>query len=67
VVPEDRNVIISTNNGEPIILNERAKAAVAFNNIARRLTGQDVPIQEWNEDSFMDKLRGLGRNLFPVK
>lgn len=67
VVPEDRNVIISTNNGEPIILNERAKAAVAFNNIARRLVGQDVPIQDWNEESFFDKLKGLSRNLFPVK
>lgn len=67
IVPEDRNVIISTNKGEPIILNERSQAAQAFNNIAQRITGKDVPFLELDDHSFWSKLRGLGRNLLPAK
>jgi len=66
VVPEDKSVVISTNKGEPIILNERSKAAAAFNNIALRLTGQEVPFLDFMEsDSFWDKVKSFGRNFFP--
>jgi septum site-determining protein MinD len=64
VVPEDRNVVVSTNRGEPIILNDRSSAALAFNNIARRIIGEEVEFPTFQDDSFWDRLRGLGRNLF---
>jgi len=50
VVPEDKGVVVSTNKGEPIILNEHSAAAVAFNDIARRLSGENVdfPVLEGN-------------------
>lgn len=68
VVPEDKNVVISTNKGEPIILNERSIAATAFNNIARRLAGEEVAFLNFMEsDSFWDKVKSLGRNFFPSK
>ncbi|MDR1159660.1 MAG: septum site-determining protein MinD [Syntrophomonadaceae bacterium] len=68
VVPEDKNVVISTNNGEPIILNDKSSAALAFNNIARRLTGENVAFLDLTEsDSFWAKVKNLGRNFLPNK
>lgn len=62
VVPEDKDVIISTNKGEPMVIsNEHSLASLAFNNIALRLTGEDVPLVPIQEDSFWTRLK---RNLF---
>lgn len=44
VVPDDRNITVSTNKGEPIVLDEKAFAGQAFKNIARRITGEQVPL-----------------------
>jgi len=43
IVPEDEAIIISTNKGVPAALEEKVLAGQAFRNIARRITGQDVP------------------------
>lgn len=43
VVPDDKNITVSTNKGEPIVLEEGAFAGQAFKNIARRITGEEVP------------------------
>lgn len=50
VIPDDRNVTISTNKGEPIVLDGKAIAGHAFKNIARRIMGEDVPILDFSED-----------------
>jgi len=61
VVPEDSGVVISTNRGEPIILNDRSSAAQAFNNIVHRLLGKEVEFMTLEQDSFWSKLkRNLG-------
>jgi septum site-determining protein MinD len=44
VVPDDRNITISTNKGEPIVLDDKALSGQAFKNIARRITGEEVPL-----------------------
>ena len=46
IVPEDENVIISTNRGTPIVLDPKTKAGTAFMNIARRLNGEKVPLMD---------------------
>jgi septum site-determining protein MinD len=43
IVPDDESVLISTNRGLPVAMDEKARAGQAFRNIARRLTGEDVP------------------------
>ena len=43
IVPEDENVIISTNQGQPIALNEKSLAGRSFVNIAKRVKGEEVP------------------------
>lgn len=44
VVPDDEQVILAANLGKPLILTSRRGAAVAYLNIARRLTGERVPL-----------------------
>ncbi|MEY7999039.1 septum site-determining protein MinD [Clostridium sp. Mt-5] len=46
VVPDDKNITISTNRGEPIVLNDKAMAGQAFRNISRRITGEKIPIMD---------------------
>jgi septum site-determining protein MinD len=44
VVPEDEDIIISTNKGEPVAGTDNTRSGMAFRNIARRLRGEDVPL-----------------------
>lgn len=44
IVPEDTNVVVSTNKGQPIVLDTHSKAGQAFMNIAKRLNGENVPL-----------------------
>ena len=44
VVPEDPQVMLAANRGQPLILMARWGAARAYLNIARRITGQRVPL-----------------------
>ena len=43
-VPDDEAVVISTNRGEPVVKNTDSLSAKAFINIAKRITGEDVPL-----------------------
>ncbi len=45
IVPEDESVVVSTNRGEAVVFNNSSRAGLAFNNIARRLMGENVPLQ----------------------
>lgn len=46
VVPDDKNITISTNKGEPIVLDEKARSGQAFKNIAKRIMGEEIPIMD---------------------
>lgn len=60
IVPEDENVIVSTNIGKPVVLDEKSPAGMAFRNISRRLMGDDIPLMDLNiKDDFMHKLTRL--------
>ncbi|MBK8191082.1 MAG: septum site-determining protein MinD [Vampirovibrionales bacterium] len=62
VVPEDADIIISTNKGEPIALVEESLAGQAYRNIARRISGEDVPFLDLDAPtSLMDRLKGFFR------
>lgn len=50
VVPDDREITVSTNKGEPIVLEEGARSGKAFRNIAKRITGEKVPIMDLSEE-----------------
>ena len=57
IIPEDENVITSTNRGTPIALDGKTRAGQAFRNIARRLKGDDVPFLNLEEQGgFLGRL-----------
>ncbi len=60
VVPEDEAIVVSTNRGEPAVLNLQSKAGEAYRNIVRRLEGEEVPMMKLEDESrFMYKLRKM--------
>lgn len=61
VVPDDRTITVSTNKGEPVVLEGKALSGQAFENIARRLLGEDVPLLDLSEErnNFFGGLKKL--------
>lgn len=58
VVPDDENIVVSTNKGEPIVTKQDSQAGQAYRNIVERIIGNEVPFVDINEDSnFMRKLK----------
>lgn len=47
IVPEDEEIIISTNKGEPVSGTDNIRSGLAFRNIARRLRGEEVPLMDF--------------------
>jgi len=62
VVPEDEDVVVASNQGNPVAQNKESRAGRAFHNIARRLEGEDVPFETLEAgDGFFGKLSRLMR------
>jgi septum site-determining protein MinD len=60
VIPEDEQIIVSTNVGEPIAITDNVKAAAAFRRIARRIEGEDVSIfGEAEQEGLIARLKKL--------
>ncbi len=63
IVPEDEQVIISTNRGTPISLDGKNSAGLTLQNIAKRLTGEDVPFLDlFAKKGLMSKISRLIRS-----
>ena len=59
VVPDDANVVISSNQGEPLV-GEDSPAGKAYANIVRRILGEEIPISELERRiSFWTKVTGI--------
>jgi len=50
IVPDDESIIVSTNRGEPSVLDEKSLAGQAFRDITRRILGETVPLMNLYED-----------------
>lgn len=46
VVPDDENIVISTNKGEPTVADEKSRAGQAYRNITKRILGEEVPLMD---------------------
>lgn len=51
-IPDDENIVISTNNGEPIVIKQEVLSGQAYTNICKRIMGEDV--------EFLDLAAGTG-------
>ncbi|MFE4104731.1 septum site-determining protein MinD [Almyronema epifaneia] len=64
VIPDDERVIVSTNRGEPLVLEQKLSlAGLAFANIAQRLRGDKVPFLDLSapHDDLFSRLRRMFR------
>jgi len=60
VVPEDESIVISTNRGEPAVMDMGSKAGEAYRRITRRIKGEEVPLMNLDEPTgIIDKLKKL--------
>ncbi|AWI12990.1 MULTISPECIES: septum site-determining protein MinD [Bacillaceae] len=50
IVADDEEVIKASNVGEPIVMNPDSKASIAYRNIARRILGESVPLQQLEDN-----------------
>ena len=60
LVPDDESIIVSTNKGEPAILDSKSLAGQAYKNIAKRILGEDIPLIEVESDNtFFSKIKKM--------
>jgi septum site-determining protein MinD len=46
IVPEDKDVTVAASQGVPLVLYSHKRAAMAYLNISKRLTGSRVPLMK---------------------
>ncbi len=60
VVPDDEEVVVTTNKGEPAVTEENSRAGRAYKNITLRLMGEEVPFMELSEnEGFFGRLKKM--------
>jgi septum site-determining protein MinD len=60
IIPEDKGVLISTNQGTPIALDKKSLAGLAYMNIARRILGEEVPLLDLDKGSgFFNRISSV--------
>ena len=59
IVPDDENVVISTNQGEPLVGSD-SPAGIAYSNIVQRILGKEVPYINLERGiSFWTRVTGI--------
>ena len=58
VVPDDENIVVSTNQGEPLV-GSNCMAGKAFENICRRILGEEVSFMDLNKKGIGDMLKSF--------
>jgi septum site-determining protein MinD len=56
VVERDENIIVAANCGEPVVFNQKSRAGQAFNRIASRICGEQVPIPNFKPRGLFERL-----------
>ncbi|WP_353096667.1 septum site-determining protein MinD [Tissierella praeacuta] len=61
IVPDDEAIVISTNKGEPVVIDEKALSGKAYKNITRRIMGDEVELLnlDVNEEGKLSKILKL--------
>ena len=58
IIPDDEEVIDTTNRGEPIVLDESNRLRPVYEKIARRLEGESVAFTSFDQQGFLGRLLG---------
>ncbi len=57
IVPDDQEIIVSANTGEPSVINLKSVAGQGFRNICKRLNGDNVPLMDFDNNTFFGKVK----------
>lgn len=58
IIPESRSVLAASNQGVPVILNDKSEAGQAYADVVARYLGEDIPHR------FIESKKGFLRKLF---
>ncbi|HXM05849.1 MAG TPA: septum site-determining protein MinD, partial [Candidatus Acidoferrum sp.] len=58
IIPDDEEIIDTTNRGQPVVLEENNRLRVVYDNIARRLEGEIVPFMRFDQPGLLSRLFG---------
>ena len=59
VIPDDKQVVIATNQGEPVV-GEGSQAGAAYDRVCRRLTGEEIPVYDFSQpEGLFGKISGF--------
>ena len=60
-IPEDKGIIEASNQGKPIILTKDSAAAQAYERVAKRMCGEEIPFVDVEKENggFMSKIKGI--------
>lgn len=59
VIPDDEQVVIATNQGEPIVGSDSLSGR-AYSNVCRRILGEEIPIPDFTKsDGFFHRFTQL--------
>lgn len=61
IVVDSEDVIMSSNKGEPVVMDPNNKASIGYRNIARRILGESVPLMTIEQES-----KGMFRKLISI-
>lgn len=65
IIPEDTGVITSTNKGEPIVNDDKSLAGKAYQNVAKRIMGEEVAFLDLDEPKgIVEKMKKFFAGLF---
>jgi len=59
VIPEDEMIVVTTNKGEPVVMNSGSLSGQAFKNVVHRLKGEEVPFLNLDEQGFFTRIRKM--------
>ncbi|WP_027107626.1 septum site-determining protein MinD [Lacticigenium naphthae] len=62
IIFDDDNVVRSSNQGNPVVLNPDNSASQAYRNIARRILGETVPLMSIKEEKLSIWQKLFGKN-----
>lgn len=51
IVPDDEAIVVSTNNGEPVVSNDKSISGKAYRNIVQRILGNEVEFLSFEENT----------------
>lgn len=60
VIPDDENIVVSTNRGDPAVADSHSAAGQAYRNITQRIMGEELPLMDLEtKKGVFSKLRKL--------